>query len=149
MIISLAEALKAELVAHAGEFSLPFTVRRVYLPKATLEDLASLLVSVVPKADVTETSTRGHDEGNYTLDVAVQARLTKSGDEEIQEADALMTFVEELKAHLRRLVLQPDGYEPSVAVTVRNEPIYSVDHLDEHRVFTSLVTVGFLNLHPA
>ena len=57
------------------------------------------------------------------------------------ELDPLMALVEELQAlfRLRRL----SGFPPAICIRTANEPLYSIDHLDEYRQFTSVIRLTF------
>jgi hypothetical protein len=55
--------------------------------------------------------------------------------------DALMTLVEEIADHFRT---QPLSSYPNARCTeVKNEPVYSLEHLDEFRQFTSVITLSY------
>jgi hypothetical protein len=52
-----------------------------------------------------------------------------------------MTLVEEIADHFRT---QPLASYPNARCTeVKNEPVYSLEHLDEFRQFTSVITLTY------
>ena len=55
--------------------------------------------------------------------------------------DALMTLVEEIADHFRAEPLS--SFPGARCVDVKNAPVYSQEHLDELRQFTSVLTLTF------
>ena len=137
--IQLADAVVTDLNGH--EFSQEFTAARAYLPRFDLEGGTGLQVSVVPKTDVREPATRAEDECTETIDIGVMKRLEKTGAEEIQEVDGLMDLCEEIKTFLARR--RPVEMPEAVCVEVKHEPIYSVEDLNENRLFLSVISAVF------
>jgi len=138
-IATLADAVVAEL--NAAAFSADFVARRHYCPRFQPADLKALQVSVVPKALVIEPASREGDGRHYQIDLAVQQRLET---ESLEEIDQLASLVEEIARHfrLRRLASMP----AALCVKIENRPVYAVEHLDELRCFTSILTLTFLVL---
>lgn len=132
----LANAVVAKL--NAGEFSLPFTAARAYVPVATLEELAMMRVTVVPKSLTISPLTRAKDTHSYAVDVGVQQRVDTSATD---DTDALASLVEEIADLLRRSRL-PD-FPAARWVSVENDPIYDWERLKERQVFTSVLTVTY------
>ncbi len=133
----VAEAVTQQL--NAAPFSLPFiAAQRKYLPKFNLPEFADLQVTVVPKGLTTTGVSRGSCQHDFTVDVAVQRRVAS---EEPVEIDPLMEFVQELpeRFQFRRLDFLPQA----VWVKTEHQPIYSLEHLDELRLFTSVLTFTF------
>ncbi len=114
---------------------------RQYRPRKELKDLRNLAVTVVPKAVSTSGGTRAMQQFDCEIDIAVQQRLPGVADESDAAVDPLMLIVEELVDFLsrRRLTALPNV----VPVKVENNPIYAVEHLDELRVFTSVITLTY------
>ena len=139
VIIQLANAVVSDLNAHA--FSQNFTATRAYLPRFDLEGGTGLQVSVVPKTDVRQPATRAEDECTETIDIGVMQRLAKTGAEEIAEVDGLMGLCEEVKTFLSRR--RPAAMPEAVCVEVKHEPIYSVEDLNENRLFLSVISAVF------
>lgn len=135
-IVALADAVVSELNAKA--WSLPFVARRLYRPRFEPADLGTLQVSVVPRALVIEAASRALDSREYRLDVAVQQKLDA---ESADQADRLLGLVEEIARHFR--LRRPAAMPSALCVKVENEPVYAVEHLDELRCFTSIITLSF------
>ena len=135
-IVALADAVVSEL--HGEGWSIPFVARRLYRPRFEPADLKTLQVSVVPRALVIEAASRGDDSREYRLDVAVQQKLDADSSEEI---DPLLGLVEEIARHFR--LRRPAAMPSALCVKVENEPVYAVEHLDELRCFTSVLTLSF------
>jgi len=135
VVVAIAEAVVEEL--NAASFSQPFTAQRDYLPLYDLKDLKSLRVTVVPKGTAIEISGRSSNQHDVEIDVAVQQKLANTDNAAI---DPLMTLVEEIADHFRfKRLTSPDA----VWIKTQNEPVYAQQHLDQFRVFTSLLTLTF------
>jgi hypothetical protein len=135
VILDIADSVVAQL--NGGSFSQPLTAERHYQPKFDLSEMTELKVSVVPRSLASQTLDRNRDTFDYLLDVAVQ----KKTDMTQAALDALMTLVEEIADHFRT---QPLTAYPNARCTeVKNEPVYALEHLDEFRQFTSVITRTF------
>lgn len=134
-IVTLADAVVAQL--NSTTFSLPFNATRLYLPRFDLAQMTTLHVSVVPKSVTSKGLDRARDTFDYRLDIAIQQKLEPT----VTNLDPLMTLVEEIADHLRtqRLAAFPEAR----CVEVENVPVYALEHLDEFRAFTSVVTPTF------
>lgn len=135
-VIDIADAVVASL--NAGTFSQPFEAERKYQPIVALPDLQTLHVSVVPRAVSITTATRETGYFDCAIDVGVQKKVNPDAPGELDE---LMTLVEEITDHLRmkRLVDAPQA----AWVSIDNEPAFASEHLDQQRVFTSVLTVTY------
>lgn len=136
-IATLADAVAAHI--NAGTFSQPVSAERMYQPAFTLEDLADLRVSVVPRTVGIAASTRESSLFECVVDVGVQKKLPAEGAE--AEIDALLDLVEEITDHLR-LKRLPDAPEAAWA-GIAHEPVVSSESLEQHRVFTSVLSVTY------
>ncbi len=135
-IVALADAVVSEL--NNEDWSLQFAARRLYRPRFEPADLKTLQVSVVPRALVIEAGSRADDSHEYRVDVAIQQKLDVETAEEI---DPLLRLVEEIARHFR--LRRPAAMPSALCVKVENEPVYAVEHLDELRCFTSVLTLSF------
>jgi hypothetical protein len=134
-ILAIADAVVTQL--NGTTFSQPVTAERHYQPKFELSEMTELKVSVVPRSLASKTLDRNRDTFDYLIDVAVQQKTDMSQ----ASLDALMTLVEEIADHFRT---QPLASFPNARCTeVKNEPVYSLEHLDEFRQFTSVITLTF------
>lgn len=132
-ILTVADAVRDAI--NAATLSFGFVAERLYLPIRDAKHLRNLKVSIVP-AEITATMlSRRDDDFDYVIDVGIQRKV--SNDTEIDE---LMGFAEEVVDLFRGQRLDSTG---ALCVTAENAPIYSPDHLDEHRVFTSVVRLTF------
>jgi len=135
VILDIADSIVAQL--NGGSFGQPLTAERHYQPKFDLSEMTELKVSVVPRSLASKTLDRNRDTFDYLIDVAVQKKTDMSQ----ASLDALMTLVEEIADHFRT---QPLASYPNARCTdVKNEPVYSLEHLDEFRQFTSVITLTY------
>ncbi|MEX2670923.1 MAG: hypothetical protein WD294_02310 [Phycisphaeraceae bacterium] len=135
-IVTLADAVVTQL--NAATFDPTVTAERHYRPRVELGDVEDVRVTVVPKAIRTTAATRGAASHEGQIDIAIQQRLS---DETAAAIDPLMDLVQQIADQLlhRRL----DAMPQALCVRLTNEPIYAVDHLDELRTFTSVLTVTY------
>ena len=136
VITDIADAVTAEI--NAGSFSQPVSATREYLPAFELADMQTLRVTVVPRSVTTLPGGRAHNQYDYAIDVAVQKKLDAADNAEI---DALMTLVDELADHLRFKRLT--DYPNAAWLKTENVPVYSPEHLEQLRQFTSVITITF------
>lgn len=137
----IAVAIAAELNAAVedDEFSFEFEAAVEMLPSLDLKDLNSLHVTIVPAGLESANLTRSTCADDMTVDVAIQQRIDPNDlNDEVQ---ALAAKAGELVAFLRRLAL-------STVVSARwfkleQSPIYAVDHLRDHHVFTSVIRTAY------
>lgn len=136
VVIDVADAVVASL--NVGSFPLPFTAVRKYLPAVELSDLAALNVTVVPKAVEITAATRTSSYFDCTIDIGIQQRVNP---DEPAELDALADVAEQIVDHLR---LRPLDTLPAAAwMSIAHEPMFVPEHLDQQRVFTSVVSVTY------
>lgn len=145
VIVEIAEAVKDAL--NAATLSQVFTASRVYVPVHELRDLKDLTVSVVP-VDIENQllDRRGDKLYTHHVDIGIQ-RVIGQGrmtDDEINAAvDPLMQLAQEMiDLFFPRELPIPTPPVPR-CTDAQNRPIFAPAHLDEKRVFTSLVTLGF------
>ena len=136
VVTEVADAVVAEL--NAQEFSLAFTAVRSYLPRYDLAEMKDLRVTVVPRSMAILPATRSQNQHDVEIDIAVQKKLTKADNQEI---DSLVDLVDEIaqKFRLKRLSTLP----AAVWAKTVEDPIYLPEHLDQLRQFTSVVTLTF------
>jgi len=134
-ILSIANAVVDEL--NGSVFSMPLEAERHYQPQFELSEMTTLRVSVVPRSVTSKGLDRNRDSFDYRVDVAVQQKV----DPTPENLDALMALVEEIADHFRSEPLS--GFPNARCTEVENVPVYAVEHLDEFRQFTSVVTLTF------
>ncbi len=135
-ITEIADAVAAEL--NAGSFSQAFTAERRYRPVFDLPEMGTLHVTVVPQGMTIETAGRGRNQQDYRIDIAIQKKF-ENGD--AAELDPLMALVEQIADHFRFRRLE--GLPEAVWVKTENAPIYAAEHMEQNRVFTSVLTLTF------
>lgn len=143
VIVSIADAVTAAL--NGASLSQSFTATRVYVPVHTLRDLADLTVSVVPasiEGSIIDRS--GRNLNTVDIHVGVQKVIGQGQmtDAQINAAcDQLMLLAEEIGDLFtgQQLASTP----VTRCIDAKNIPIYSPPHIDEKRVFLSLVTLSF------
>ncbi len=133
-IVAIADAVAASL--NAGTFSQPFSAQRLFQPAFTLEELADLKVSVVPRSTAISVSSRDAGQFDHAIDVGVQKKVADDS-----EIDGLLDLVEEIADHLR-LKRLPE-FPEAAWLGIAHEPVVSSEALNEHRAFTSVLTVTY------
>lgn len=135
LAVQLAETVVNEL--NAASFSQAFTATRNYLPLFELSEFKTLRVTVMPGTTTLETRSRQTCQQDSTIEIAIQHKLA---DCENTTIDPLLGLVEEIADHFRfRRFSTPDV----IWIKTENEPQLAQEHLDQFRVFTSLLTLTF------
>lgn len=135
LIAEIADAVVAEL--NAGSLSQPVEAQRFYRPVFDLAQLKTLRVSVVPKKLEVASLSRSMNQYDVSIDVAVQKKLDTGDNAEI---DPLMQLVEEIGEFFR---LKRLNAVAATWIKTENAPVYALEHLDQQRVFTSVLTLTF------
>lgn len=143
LTIDIADALVAEMNAEAakpsgGVLGTQFVAARHYRPQFDLADLKALRVSVVPKGIAIASLGRASNQHDVAVDVAVQKKVDPAS---VAELDGLMLLVERIADffRLRRLSALP----AAAWIKTENAPVYAPEHLEQHRVFTSVLTLTY------
>lgn len=139
VVCQIADAVVAEL--NGGSFGQPLTAQRAYVPVFDLGEMANLHVTVVPRAASTERADRSSRQFDYSIDVAVQKKLSPPPGGGNQESDELMLLVERIGDYF--FGRRPATFNQAVCTKVDNDPIYSPEHWREMRQFTSVLTLVF------
>lgn len=121
-------------VLNNAALSQTFTAVRLYRPVTELKDFSGIKVTVVPKDQVLTLADRAQGLTEFRIDIGVQKKLTTASNAEIDE---MMELVEEILDLIRLTV----SFGIAKWLRTENELIYSPDHLDEMRVFTSILTL--------
>lgn len=139
LVIQIADAVVAELNAAELHASDPgVAAARHYRPQFELAELKSVRVTVVPKAIEVAALSRSQNQHDVAIDIAIQKKLQTA---DLAELDPLMDLVQALGdlLRLKRLAAFPSA----TWLKTENAPIYSPEHIDQHRVFTSVLTVTY------
>ena len=142
LVIDIADAVVALLNGEDADFSQDFTAQRRVRPSFELTDLAELRVTVVPKAMETSTASRSLSQYDVQVDVGIQKKLPAGADEDVEVA-TMCGLVEEIADFLKGKALEGTGWRAVWAQPATNDPVYSVEHLAEKRVFTSVLTLTY------
>ena len=138
MIEALQLSKELAAVLNTGQFSQQFTAAARALPEYDLAQLKSLMVSVVPKSAELINLTRAVTNLEIEVDIAVQKKVSKELESDVE---GLLTLVSEIVKFVNRKDLENAKFKK-----VTNEPIYSSEHLNDKRLFTSLITVTYLKV---
>lgn len=134
--VDVADAVVASL--NGGSFAVALDAERKFVPVAELADLAALQVTVVPKATAISIATRDSSFFDCTVDIGIQQKVNADDPSEIE---ALIDLTEQVVDHLRFKSL--DALPEAAWLSIAHEPIFAPEHLDQQRVFTSVVTVTY------
>jgi hypothetical protein len=135
----MAQAISTLL--NGGSFSIPFESQVLLKPLFDLTDLGDLKVTVVPVSLGLERIARGISSGRYEIDIAVQQKLPAEDIDTVIES--LMDLVLEIAQFLDGTALEYVSGKHTAALKTDIKPIYSMEHLAEYKVFTSIVTVTY------
>lgn len=135
-LIALADAIVGSL--NAGTLSLPFEAERGYRPVVDLQTLQAVKVTVIPKSLAITAATRADGFYDCAIDVGVQRKVDV---DDPAALDELMQLVEELGDHLRYRKLE--GFAVAAWLSLENDPVFAPEHLEQHRQFTSVLTVTY------
>jgi hypothetical protein len=137
VITDIADAVVAELnVAAPTLITGGFVAERHYRPVVDLRELAQLKVTVVPRGVTITPANRAGNQHDVQIDVAVQQKVNDTDQESL---DALMTLVERIGQFFSRRRLS--SLPGAVWMKTENKPIYSAEHLEQFRTFTSVITL--------
>ena len=149
---AIADAVVVDLAAHTPKtpptpppspvFGQAFTPARLWRPVFDRKDLATLHVTVVPRGLTRAMVSRSQDQNDARIDVAVQHAPDPLDDGAV---DALANLVEQLAAFLHRL--RPTTYSGTictdVALAAGSEQGFILEHMDQYRLFTSVLSCNF------
>ena len=135
-VLNVADAVVAEL--NAAALSQSVTAERLYVPSFDLEDLKELRVSVVPRELASTSLDRRRDFNEAMIDVAVQKKFDKG---DAPEIDPLLDLVEEIADLFRHKRLA--SFPAAMWTKTQHVVLYSPEHWDSLRQFTSLLTLTF------
>lgn len=120
-----------------ASLGLGFTAVRLYRPIVDLKDMVGLNVTVVPKDQVVTLSDRSRGQHDIRIDIGIQQKLAKAtpaGDN--AEIDELMDFVDKIIDLVRG-----ESFGNTQWMKTEHEVVYAPEHLNEWRVFTSILTL--------
>jgi hypothetical protein len=138
--LDIADAVVTAL--NATDLSQSVTFERVYVPKFDTANAATLQGKVVPVSDIREMGSAADDNATIAVDIGVMQRLHNDISMEQAAVDALLGLCEEIKAVINRQRLS--GAETAVCIGTAQDVIYSVEELDNGRVFLTAIRAIFL-----
>ena len=136
-ISTLADAVTGHI--NAGTYAQPVSAVRTFQPAFTLEDLGYLRVSVVPRTTTVSAASRESSTYEHVLDVGVQKKLPAEDDQ--AAIDGLLELTEAIGDRLRHTRLA--GFPEAAWAGLAQEPVVSSESLEQHRVFTSVLSVTY------
>lgn len=138
VLIEIAEAVKAEL--QAAELSQQFTVERCFVPSYDTKVSSDLKVFVIGFQQVIADSSRGADQFQYQINVAVYKRMNDIL--HVAEADEMMFFTQQV-IDLFRQKKTLTNYDACRLVGVTNDPAYDVANMSQHNCFASVIRLDY------
>lgn len=131
---SIADALVS---AMNTEFSGQFVAERSWIPGKDLKDLNTLAVTVTPRAGEAAAVTRSHKTDDVILDIGIQKKL---GADLAGEADELADTAEGI---FDWMWSERPALVGAKFIEAQHDPYAVPEHLQQLRVFTSLITVTY------
>lgn len=135
-ILQIADSVTAQL--NTADLSHSISADRLYVPNFDLENMKELRVSVVPRELIILAHDRATCKYNARIDVAVQQKFEHGNNAEIDPLVALVEQIADL-FRLKRLDSMPEAR----CTQVEHPVIYSAEHWEQLRQFTSLLTLTF------
>jgi hypothetical protein len=143
--VQVADAVVAAL--GSGSFCLGFEAVRDYVPVHELDDLSTLKVTVVPAGLALNQISRApqhlHD---YVVDLGIQQRIGQGAMTRLEilaACDPLRRFVQDVLDLFRGRPLELADGSRATCIAAANNPIFAPKHLDEKRVFTSVLSLTY------
>ncbi len=134
--VEIAQAVADEL--NAGSFGQEFTAQRLYQPLFELTEMKILHVTVVPANVNIHSGSRGRNQHDYKIEVAVQKKFQADG---VADIDPLMDLAEEIADFFRRRRLT--SFPTAMWVKTEHAPLFAQEHMEQFRQFTSLITFTY------
>jgi len=136
-LVEVADAVK-DLI-NTGTFSPVVVATRLYAPDFTLEDLANLKVSVIPRSMETTIQTREKARDDAFIDVGIQDKVTDN----LADINPLMNLVDDIDLFLRDRIRRKLGAPANAGWIATTRTAYDLDHLEKLRVFTSILSLTY------
>jgi hypothetical protein len=135
-LLRIADAVVAAI--NAAGLGLPAPAERLYLPQFELPEVQTLRVVVVPKEAESKSAARDRRSRTCRVDVGVLKKFQKG---DAAELDPLVKLVDEIAALFdgKRLADAPEA----ICTAAKPEPVYSPEHMETLRQFTSVLALTF------
>ncbi len=137
--INLSNEIAGVLNENSGKFSKPFVACAMICPDFELSELKELKVAVVASGVNITNKTRELKQYEHIIDVGVWQKI--DGQVEVEAPD-ICKVVSELVDFL----ISKQVVGSAILKEIKNDPIYSPENLRENRVFTSIITLKYLEL---
>jgi hypothetical protein len=139
-IIVVADAI-VEKLNGGGPFNQSFQAERKWRKRTKLADRdETTYVTVVPRSDEGSKVSRSQWQHDMVIDIAVQAFCENDEDEKI---DQLVTLARQINGFFEQEENRPAGHKLMTNIL---QVLFDPKLLDEHRTYTSAVTLGFLSI---
>ena len=120
-----------------SEFPGEFVAERSWIPGKDLKDLGQLAVTVTPRAGTATAVTRTSKTDDVIVDIGIQKKLGADLD---GEADELAGLAEDI---FDWLWSERPALSGAKFIEAQHDPYVVAEHLQQLRVFTSLITVTY------
>jgi len=147
-LVTLTEICDAALeLLHSVSLSVPFIARRSWLLVSQFEDMGVPTIDITPGASyLIERESRSSWRRNPTVALMIRQRI--DGEDFDESLDRLMSLVEEIReafAHNPLPVLQGScvDQQPLKAISIDNDPVVVLEHLETLRQFTSGLLITY------
>lgn len=128
-------------ILRAATLPIDVEVNRSWNPQVKISDLRTRpIVYVVPKSQDEKWESRSLRIKTFNIDIGIQKKIEASNKQEIDLIVSMSNIIEQM--------FTPDcldWYLPgTICLGASNDPVVSVEHLDQHLVCTSLLSVKFM-----
>ena len=136
-IVSICAAVVAHLNSSPVQatFSESFTASRVFSPAFDRESLAALQVNVYAAGETSEPLARSGELHSFTVGVVIRKAVNPDS---TSEGDAALELVDQIQDSLKFERMSGAGYQSQT-----NDPIYSLEILEQRREFLSVILVTY------
>lgn len=139
-ITTIAKALVDELNDPARGWSQSFVAVREHDPKALLEQLNTLKVTVVPVGWERDRLDRDTNEYVWTVDIGVQKKVPASTLQ--TETETMIAFMEELDGYFAELPVLSEAQDYR-CIGAETNPLFVPEHLRKEKQFTAVLRLTF------
>ncbi|MDR2763126.1 MAG: hypothetical protein LBB88_11020 [Planctomycetaceae bacterium] len=135
----VANAVVAELKKNMQKFSIQFEPAMLVLPNFESSELQTIRVTVVPRTLEIERNSRNSAKYIVGIDIGIQRRIENTPEETVEN---LGNLVDEIILFLKSTNLSE--FHSAQVSSIANDPIYSPEHLQQKRIFTSVLNVKYV-----
>jgi hypothetical protein len=121
------------------DFSIPFEPAMLVLPNFESAELQMLRVTVVPRTLEIERVSRSSAKYIVGIDIGIQRRIEDAAETAVA---TLGNLVDEILLFVKDTTLS--DFPAAKFSSITNDPIYSPEHLQQKRTFTSVLNVKYI-----